>query len=104
MRKPSKQPEMYENTQKHVLAFKPRISSLSINMEKNLELNTTEKSNKQTTEKCPLNLVTKQPLVTLMRAVSLKCWVQEPNCNSLKRKWMETTSVKNSFKKFCSKQ
>lgn len=65
-------------------AIKPRISSLSIKVERDAELNTSEKSNKLRIEKCPLNLVTEQALVTLLRTVSMQYHVQKPDCNSLK--------------------
>lgn len=68
-------------------------------MERDAELNTSEKSNKLRIEKCPLNLVTEQALVTLLRTVSMQCCVQKPDCNSLKREWVETTNGENSFKK-----
>ena len=80
-------------------AIKPRISSLSIKVGRDAELNTSEKSNKLRIEKCPLNLVTEQALVTLLRTVSMQYHVQKPDCNSLKREWVETTNGENSFKK-----
>lgn len=34
----------------------------------------------------------------LGESLSVKCGVQEPDCNSLKREWLETISIQNSSK------
>ena len=99
--KTEQQLKMYENIQKHVPSFQTRISILN-NHGEGLGVKY-HRVIKQRLEKCPLNLVTKQPLVTLVRALSVKGRVQEPDCNSLKREWVETISIENSFKKFCEK-
>ena len=77
---------MPENNEKRVLSLEPRISSLSMKMERDSQLITTEESNKLGIEKGPSNLVTKQPLVILLRAVSLTCWVHEARLQSLEKK------------------